>query len=529
MLMSIITYSAKLLTTVMCCSHFSWSLFRHYPTAITRGSMGYSILRLTDTALHLYHFFDFTNTVNFVHGALFLVHLMKIMYKRRCSFAAYIDYVDSFAYLYSFMYLKGYNTLTGYVTYLFLRKRGFIWPAKPDSDQSKIGKKSRKKNNSIYYFVTIFIFLVTKYFFINKKMTNHDSIDYDKILSKMSTNQPIFIGTAGVGSSNSEHAIGKQLAIVSPLNTDIRFSSVPQFNIKSQPGFSALMATIQLPENWNWANNHPSDNSEMKNKKKLIMKPGAQLSCGSCWAFSSASVIGDAFIASGKTNFNPKISATYIMACPETKQNQCGGGNPSLLFQTVAKTGVTSKYCIDYSWCINNELCSGRKQMIKAATSGAEDLNKYVNTKIPNCGCISNKNNIYYITEPVTHGVQENATNSVVKSYSKIIQTHIYQYGPVIAGYFVLSNFISGRFCHEPITKGVYFDTGIYDRGELRFEDTHDPQIMGGHAVAIVGWGVAKNIPYNQQSLRDSRLRKDVPFWYVRNSMGAKLGGQRLF
>ena len=39
----------------------------------------------------------------------------------------YIDYIDFVAYLHSFMYWKGYNTLTGYASYLFLRKRGFIW------------------------------------------------------------------------------------------------------------------------------------------------------------------------------------------------------------------------------------------------------------------------------------------------------------------------------------------------------------------------------------------------------------------
>ena len=83
-----------------------------------------------------------------------------------------------------------------------------------------------------------------------------------------------------------------------------------------------------------------------------------------------------------------------------------------------------------------------------------------------------------------------------------------------------MRNFSSGYF--TKINGGVYLERANYNPGSaLTFSDSEvsGSNYKGSHAVAIIGWGVAKNILY------DNNKRGDVPFWYCRNSWGPKWGG----
>jgi hypothetical protein len=45
-------------------------------------------------------------------------------------------------------------------------------------------------------------------------------------------------------------------------------------------------------------------------------------------------------------------------------------------------------------------------------------------------------------------------------------------------------------------------------------------EVAGLHAISIVGWGVAKNIQYDNDKVGD------VPYWHCRNSWGEKWGNE---
>jgi hypothetical protein len=63
-----------------------------------------------------------------------------------------------------------------------------------------------------------------------------------------------------------------------PLNTDIRFSSVPPYQpTKAVKGLMALGKP--LPETWDWVHEYPIDSGSIKNIKKLIGPPGNQEKC----------------------------------------------------------------------------------------------------------------------------------------------------------------------------------------------------------------------------------------------------------
>jgi hypothetical protein len=103
------------------------------------------------------------------------------------------------------------------------------------------------------------------------------------------------------------------------------------------------------------------------------------------------------------------------------------------------------------------------------------------------------------------------------------VKSHILDFGPVIGGFVVLKNFLSGAHTDPSINGGVYLDRIVYNNianGGVNFSDNMLFQNAGLHAVSIVGWGIAKNIQY------DTNKWGDVPYWHCRNSWGSEWGKQ---
>lgn len=287
--------------------------------------------------------------------------------------------------------------------------------------------------------------------------------------------------------------------VIPPLNTNIQFSSaLPQFKLppKSMYKFSA---PAMLPETWNWKDNIDNDSDEMKKKKKLITKPQNQAKCGSCWAIATAGVINDVFVC--EKGYNPDISTTYSLAC--YPQGQCQGGFPPDLIKDISNNGVASNSCVDYSWCLTDDRCSGLGTA-HFDTSG-------LNSLIPPCGCYSPPSHfLYYVKNQ--NVIYRDETPNVVD----LVKSHIYNHGPVLGGYHVFDNFFSGDYSKS---KGVYLEDVDYN-GPAYFLGS-GPNWKGSHAVAIIGWGVEKGI-----KIREGTQEKvaDVPYWLVRNSWGPNWG-----
>lgn len=236
-----------------------------------------------------------------------------------------------------------------------------------------------------------------------------------------------------------------------------------------------------------------------------------------------ADTMSDCFVVSGAVGWAPDISSTFIMASIPTDHNMCGGGNPAAVIPYLERNGAADSSCIDYSWC------SGDDKICKSISSqshfDAKSLTSALNSQIPKnpYGCYFNNTKKWlYKLDPGTDVffINEKAPIDVFRN---TVKSHILDYGPVIGGFVVLKNFY-GNF--HKINGGVYFDRADYSNltNGLRFSNS--PQIQqttGLHAVSLVGFGVAKNIQY------DNNKFGDVPYWHCRNSWGVKWGDKGFF
>jgi len=278
-------------------------------------------------------------------------------------------------------------------------------------------------------------------------------------------------------------------------------------------------------EQFSWRDYDPNvDDDVMREKKLLIHKPMNQGLCGSCWSICIATTMSDCFVVSGATDWSPNISPTYMMvALPQeaTVHRKCKGGNPARVALELEKLRIADTSCVDYSWCAEDEICTAEDA---AKHFDAARLGDLLNSKIPKpLGCyfggvdrfmyrIDRGSNAYSIDDAASG-----------EEFVRRVKCHLIDFGPTIAGFTVLRNFSSGRFTR--IGGGVYFDRADYNAlsdgdGEenLIFNDAVSTRVSGLHAVSVVGWGVAKNVRY------DNDKRGDVPYWHCRNSWGDSWG-----
>ena len=296
--------------------------------------------------------------------------------------------------------------------------------------------------------------------------------------------------------------------VVPPLNTDIRFSShLPPKHLSDTQYLT--VAASPLPEQWDWRNDYDIDDAIVKKKKAQLTKVPNQGLCGSCWAVAVAGLVGDLFVTSGIVRKNPQISSTYSLSC--YPQYMCGGGNPAELLNSIAESGVASDSCVDYSWCNNDSVCSGKGSQHFNPSTETERINGL----IPPCGCSRNAENraLYFVKDAFVVSM-ENDNHDV----APLIKSHIFRVGPVVGGYHVFKNFMSGNYT---ATGGVYFENYDYETNQW-LTPAQSPEWVGSHAIVVVGWGLSPiiNIP-----LPDGRAHDvQVPYWYCRNSWGDSWG-----
>jgi hypothetical protein len=333
---------------------------------------------------------------------------------------------------------------------------------------------------------------------------------------------------------------GKYL-IIPPLNTDIRFSKeLPLLDPQAagmygnydplqheHPGKKhphELHTHEHVHENFSWAIPTQHDSPLDLVKKSLIHKVSTQHACGSCWAVSFADTMSDCFVVSGAVGWSPNISATYLMSCIPSGNlhNMCFGGNPAAIAPYLEREGVADTSCVDYSWCSgDSELC---KSVSSARHFDAKTLASKLNDNIPKpCGCYYKGAKKYLYKIDSGSDVFFINSKAPIDVFRNTVKSHILDFGPVIGGYVVLKNFFTGNFTDPNFNGGVYLDRADYNGykgGNLRFSDRMTSEVAGLHAISIVGWGVAKNIQYDNDKVGD------VPYWHCRNSWGEKWGNE---
>lgn len=316
--------------------------------------------------------------------------------------------------------------------------------------------------------------------------------------------------------------------VIPPLNTDIRIEgALPQFT-EAEIGLYAAqplsVARITEKDNFSWHIITDDDDDSIVFKKQLMHPVQNQHMCGSCWAMALAGCISDCFVVSGAVSWAPKISPTYLMmTIPENAGNgKCNGGNPALTTKALESMQVADTTCIDYSWCAaDSELCTSAAAANHFSSTLGQKLNRNVPT--PGRAC-------YFGGERFLYQIDQHSDALFIidddyEQFREIIKTHIVEYGPPLAGYAVMKNFVTGNFTDPNVNQGVYFDRASYPSSiqpgtKLTFNDRNasESNLSGLHAVQVVGWGLAKNIQY------DNDRYGDVPFWWAKNSWGSNWG-----
>ena len=175
------------------------------------------------------------------------------------------------------------------------------------------------------------------------------------------------------GSSSTVRPI-QMSYVYPPANTNIDLSSLKVYKRSEISGVFKAKDVV-LPEFFSWSPPNENgvelfrshgDSESVKIIKRKITKPSSQGICGSCWAISTCGIVSDLFVISGITDVNPEISATSLMACnkgpiEQSGNAQCDGGLPAYAATFISKNGINSDKCIDYSWCLKNDKCSGMK------------------------------------------------------------------------------------------------------------------------------------------------------------------------
>ena len=112
--------------------------------------------------------------------------------------------------------------------------------------------------------------------------------------------------------------------------------------------------------------------------------------CGSCWAFSAASIVSDRCCLKGADH--GWLSSQEILSCETDKSKGCEGGDRQSAFDYAAKNGLVPESCMPYAgtesqcpstcqngkgWleshvckCTNVKFCRGEKGIISCLLSG---------------------------------------------------------------------------------------------------------------------------------------------------------------
>lgn len=253
------------------------------------------------------------------------------------------------------------------------------------------------------------------------------------------------------------------------MNTKLVQNRAPAYSNRQQR-LSLLGAGLradQIPRTFDWRN--PTSVRQIEKYKNLsdaqiisFLNPVFnQGQCGSCWAVSSTMMLSDRFAIEGKKQYT-RLDINNVLACAQSAgDNGCGGG-----FMQNAGKYFESKGTTEACYSYNPGMTTGPTCQQVQQQCGSKQK--------------------FYATGGSTREFQGDIQD---------IQADIMNHGPVVAGYQVDQSFMSYR-------GGV-------------FVQPQNMNVVGGHAVVIVGWGYDDNLGRG--------------YWIVRNSWGEQWGERGYF
>jgi len=282
--------------------------------------------------------------------------------------------------------------------------------------------------------------------------------------------------------------------------------------------------------------------------KDLLSESFDQGKCGSCWAFATSAVLTDRFnVILHKKIIRDTLSPTVQVLCNdlfellvqdvhvkdkfknvfqfnESSLNNFGCSGNSIIISLLQLHffGVAELSCFPYNTNIYNKRAVdtniGLQPSMDAVGGfgfGESNIDNFqdLSTRTRSISCFLYNPNTYEY--PIKYCINSFRNYNVYQYGSpcqnffslfnyiirdgvidnRNIMYDIFKYGPVVTTFLVYSDFYE----FSPNRDGVY----IHKRGQL----------VGGHAVEIVGWGIYR----------------DTPFWWIKNSWGSQYGEMGYF
>merc|ERR1711976_783383 len=199
-----------------------------------------------------------------------------------------------------------------------------------------------------------------------------------------------------------------------------------------------------------------------------------QAECGSCWAFGCVESVTDRYCIAAQQKSNPILAAEYLISC-DSGSAGCNGGSPEQAWSWVQQNGLPTTACQPYTVptcphsqqpCTNSKPTPPCQQRCYGSSTG-------------------NFNDRYYVSDVY------NPKGGFFGSLEKL-QEDMMQNGPVEFAFTVYEDFLHYK-------SGVY----VHKTG----------QMLGGHAVKAIGWGVENGVDY----------------WLISNSWTTSWGDQGYF
>ena len=208
---------------------------------------------------------------------------------------------------------------------------------------------------------------------------------------------------------------------------------------------------LSLPESFDSRTQWPNCIHPIRNQAK----------CGSCWAHAASEVLSDRFCIDSNGKIDVVLSPQDFVSC-DIFDYGCNGGSTIFSWLYLRIYGLVVEECKPYT---------------------SQD------GKVEECGLIEKEKCVDDKVEFKKYKAQKFYMPNTVNS----IKEDIYLHGPIESGFYVYSDFKD-------------YKSGIYQRGK-------HTQLLGGHAVKIVGWG----------------KEGDTEYWLVANSWGEEWGEKGYF
>jgi len=214
-----------------------------------------------------------------------------------------------------------------------------------------------------------------------------------------------------------------------------------------------------------------------------------QKQCGSCWAFSTTSMIADRISIATQGKFKKLLSVQYMTSCFKGGNLQgCLGGMPDTAIAMMARQGVPLDTTYPYQQNRQSENAS-------CDTGGATCPCKP--TAVTGCLIKTQPGSLYKVcdTDGYTNLNTWNKISATTIKKNVVRMKHeIMRYGPIVA------------------TLIVYEDFYDYRPGEV-YQNNPNSNYVGGHAMVIVGW-------------QDTAPGVPVPYWICKNSYSVDFGDE---